>query len=706
MKKKVDFIIKKNNVESMYIEIGHLIPNINPNKRIGYKFICWEEYSTLHKESYGEYDFTKPLSHDIELRAKWVRDEPREIIVIDNIIYKLYEDPFFVVEGLETRSATTINILDNIIVKGTEYPVLVIKNKAFESCIKVESISFGNVVSIIGEDSFTKCKSLKTINFPKNIMTIGPGAFSYCDSLTNVFIPKTVQFACECIFMCCKKINTVTFEEGCKFNDGFYGAFYRCNSLENVTLASSLKEVSKNAFAHCNSLKEIIIPEGIEVIEEEAFRESVNFEKITIPQSLHTIQEGAFRHCNSLTEINLHDNIVTIETDAFSCTKIDKLYFGNKIENITGKSIINRVDDLVVSKDNPLFIMDNGMLLSKDKTKLIKVINCNEEKLIIPEGIKVLCTNCISSIDCSSISLPESLIEIQEEALRWCENLEEIYLPKKLKKIAPKGFYYCEKTTIYTYYTKEEIEKFDFMNSYGSYGGINYWYHKSKVVYKNNKEILKDTIKDTEVCGASNIVLDKDIKDTPIPDFWKNVFSLENGDERNNFVSNVWKDMGYYEVGQMLYLGLNTIQLEFKDEKYRIVYIDTFDQKFYGNINPNVKEDMIQKFGGIDPVLLDFTTTLHDGFYREKTKGNVGFLPTISQMKTTDDVKMKYVDETKLEFTNKTVFVALDRKDSAIARNVDHLDYYFKFSDKKLSAIDSDGFIRKLDAIILNVLLF
>ena len=49
--------------------------------------------------------------------------------------------------------------------------------------------------------------------------------------------------------------------------------FFGCKLLEYVDLssASKLKKISKNAFKNCSSLKKIILPQSIEKIEENAF---------------------------------------------------------------------------------------------------------------------------------------------------------------------------------------------------------------------------------------------------------------------------------------------------------------------------------------------------------------------------------------------------------------------------------------------------
>lgn len=72
------------------------------------------------------------------------------------------------------------------------------------------------------------------------------------------------------------------------------GAFFRANSLREVSFPSTLRDIGKGAFRGCTSLKSLELPEGLETIGPRAFQECTALESITLPRSLKNIAQGAF----------------------------------------------------------------------------------------------------------------------------------------------------------------------------------------------------------------------------------------------------------------------------------------------------------------------------------------------------------------------------------------------------------------------------
>ena len=81
-----------------------------------------------------------------------------------------------------------------------------IGNKAFSSCLYLESIEIPNGVTTIGNEAFTFCYSLRFIHIPNSVTSIGDGAFSWCESLQSVKIPDSVTSIGENAFWECKSL--------------------------------------------------------------------------------------------------------------------------------------------------------------------------------------------------------------------------------------------------------------------------------------------------------------------------------------------------------------------------------------------------------------------------------------------------------------------------------------------------------------------
>jgi len=105
-----------------------------------------------------------------------------------------------------------------------------IKSNAFQFCSKLSSINLPETLTTIGKEIFYNCSSLKSIEIPcnlsqkafascvslesivlgENVKIIGPEAFKYCTKLTNVTIPETVTSIVTDAFANCKNLETIT----------------------------------------------------------------------------------------------------------------------------------------------------------------------------------------------------------------------------------------------------------------------------------------------------------------------------------------------------------------------------------------------------------------------------------------------------------------------------------------------------------------
>lgn len=226
-----------------------------------------------------------------------------------------------------------------------------------------------------------------------------------------------------------------------------------------------------------------------------------------------------------------------------------------------------------------------------------------------------------------------------------------------------------------------------------------------------------------ETYGLENLVVGADINNAPISNEWKTIFNEMDNDKRNKLVIEIWKQLEFNEIVACFTECLTTVQLELVDGEYKIVYLLCEDVKYYGNVNANVLSDMNEKFGGEDPLLLEFVTKLHDGFYAEDHYYYECFLAPISEMETIEEgcfLDGEYVEEerfdaeefeeagvilneeTQDEFAEKTICVARTNHMFQICRNTDHLNYYFDWDTKGDFALKrAEEFISDLQNVIV-----
>lgn len=197
--------------------------------------------------------------------------------------------------------------------------------------------------------------------------------------------------------------------------------------------------VSSSVFAGNEQVKYVIIEEGITTIGDFLFESCKNLEYILLPESLTTIGMGAFMECSSLREMKISDKITSIGEAHSSISKMLRV-------NISPYAGCTQMMSFDVDKSNQNYsIGENGELYNKDKTKLIGYPSGNVSK---------------------SFVVPETVIEFSMFAISSNEFLEELYIPKSVKKTSAYSICFCENLkNIYYDSTEENWEKLNSKNA-------------------------------------------------------------------------------------------------------------------------------------------------------------------------------------------------------------------------------------------------
>lgn len=82
-------------------------------------------------------------------------------------------------------------------------------------------------------------------------------------------------------------------------------AFYKCDNLKEVTLASTVKTLGNLSFLKAVSLEKINLNEGIMAIGDNAFLGCEKLSSLVIPDTIESIGEYAFYNCVNLLEIRV-----------------------------------------------------------------------------------------------------------------------------------------------------------------------------------------------------------------------------------------------------------------------------------------------------------------------------------------------------------------------------------------------------------------
>ncbi len=84
-------------------------------------------------------------------------------------------------------------------------------------------------------------------------------------------------------------------------------AFFECRSLRKIVLPAGIERIGEHAFFGCSALEEAVLPEGVVEIGNHAFEFCRSLKRVCLPQSLKKIGHGAFWGCLSLAETRIAD---------------------------------------------------------------------------------------------------------------------------------------------------------------------------------------------------------------------------------------------------------------------------------------------------------------------------------------------------------------------------------------------------------------
>ncbi|MBS4817169.1 MAG: leucine-rich repeat protein [Clostridium sp.] len=270
-----------------------------------------------------------------------------------------------------------------------EVGITEIGDSAFSGFTKLQKISFPKGLKLLGDNCFEKCSSLTSVDIPRRVTTWRDYCFKDCTSLTSVSIGRVLQEDTAAVgenpFLGDKALESITVETGhpylyvqdhalvCRSKYGWNTlvtypegltdlsycipegvdtvgdmAFAGNQSLQSLSMKSSVTRIEGRAFWNMTSLKEIRFSDNITSIDWNEYTSDgfvgalygcENVEQIILPRHLRSLGGVAFGTCGKLKELVLPANIKEFNTGAvYGCSNLEKITALNKDMKITGEN--------------------------------------------------------------------------------------------------------------------------------------------------------------------------------------------------------------------------------------------------------------------------------------------------------------------------------------------------------------------------------
>ena len=380
---------------------------------------------------------------------------------------------FFCLDGLQTVilpnneeeiGEIMFGLCNNL--KNIEIPsrVQTIRYDAFEGCSSLEALQLPYGITSLEDAVFADCSSLKEINIPSSVTTICDWAFENCRSLTSITIPDNVTSIGKSAFGGCSNLKSLYLPANIKtIGDA---AFNGCGSLTRIN--AKMKDpvaIGEDTFTGLDYDKcELLVPEG----SAEAYRQAAvwsNFNHITDISVVVTDNAGLLQYMLEKNDKNYKNKITRLKVigpigiyDIQYIREMAGCWLEESGKKTDGNlQYLDLQEAKLVGSDISINVYTKGSNQGETNT-----IECtakiepdgndfsnlfrNVSKLntvIMPEYLTTTGSGTFMDSPLSSITLPQNLTSIDDNAFNGCDGLRDISIPSGVTSIGKGAFKGC-----------------------------------------------------------------------------------------------------------------------------------------------------------------------------------------------------------------------------------------------------------------------
>lgn len=279
------------------------------------------------------------------------------------------------------------------------------------------TLTLGKNLRTIGESAFCESRYTGSLTIPDSVVEIGERAFCDCGNLNGTLtLGKNLRMIGKEAFSGCAFTGSLTIPEGItEIADGTFSFLYQSSGMftGKLTLPSTLKTIGASAFSYTDFSGELLIPDGVTSIGANAFKECDGFGGLlSLPDSVKTVGEWAFYLCKGFTGLKLSASLTKIEERSFAHM------YGLKTEVVIPEGVTEIGESAFSCSHMP----------SVRFPSTLKKIG--KQAFYLTFGL----TNY------STITFPNGLEVIEDEAFDSCYFKNAVVLPASIKSIGKKVF--------------------------------------------------------------------------------------------------------------------------------------------------------------------------------------------------------------------------------------------------------------------------
>lgn len=270
--------------------------------------------------------------------------------------------------------------------------VEIIASSAFEGC-QVSEIDLPTSLIEIQAYAFG-CEKLTRLVIPDGVETISYTAFPYAKSLEYLYIPATANFTdvngvgAGYFFSDCINLQTLEVDE----NNPYYTSYDKVLYNKDMTKVINVLPTKKGVFN---------IPEGVVELGDNCFGYCPKITAVNIPSTLERLHSTSWQSMDNPFE-NCHNYYVIGDY-------IDRFY-----------SVFTEIN---VSEQNETFSSEDGVLFSKDKSRLIAY----------PQGKSL-----------SKYTVPDGVVSVGSYAFCYTKKLRTVIFPFSISNVESYAIYYVQ----------------------------------------------------------------------------------------------------------------------------------------------------------------------------------------------------------------------------------------------------------------------